>query len=584
MALNRIGKDMMDQDFVKEVEDIAKKLPEVYIDSLGAKGDGITNDTIAFQKAADIINAASGGKIVLSNKTYIVGKQTLAGANNKGNSYIPENILYIHDCTKPVVIEGNGAKIKSDSNLKLGSFDPVTGAVYTPTLPFTNINYRADAYTMLDIKANSSVILRDLDLDGNIEGIILGGEWGDYGYQCKATGLKLTSNKNVITSNVKSHHHGLDGIAIGGTMLETDEKRPHLLINVECEYNARQGLSWVGGIGLTGINCKFNHTGKVRFSSAPGAGLDIESENSVDREGFFLNCEMINNTGSGMVSYSGDGGYTTFKRCTFWGTTGTAISPNKPGIVFEDCKIYGTISNVYGSDNPLKATKFIRCEIEDKNHPLYGVRITPYMIDINAHNALFEGCTLINNYQKLISTQDSATIEIFKDCKFIFKYSGLADKNSQAVFYGSRFENVTFSDAYATPPLTAYYIDAPGNTAQIVGNVVVDGAWTNWGSWSTGAGGMKGDIGSQINKPQKFLSIHKRLYNSTFYGSLLIGSSNVMPTTGTYTKGDEIINDNPTELGTTGSKYILTGWKRLTTGSTHVLNTDWFEMRNLTGN
>ena len=83
MALNRIGKDMIDQDFVKEVEDIAKKLPEVYIDSLGAKGDGITNDTIAFQKAADIINAASGGKIVLSNKTYIVGKQTLAGDNNK---------------------------------------------------------------------------------------------------------------------------------------------------------------------------------------------------------------------------------------------------------------------------------------------------------------------------------------------------------------------------------------------------------------------------------------------------------------------------------------------------------------------
>jgi len=40
-----------------------------------------------------------------------------------------------------------------------------------------------------------------------------------------------------------------------------------------------------------------------------------------------------------------------------------------------------------------------------------------------------------------------------------------------------------------------------------------------------------------------------------------------MPTTGTYTAGDIVLES------TTGAK--VSGWKRLTTGSAHVLGTDW---------
>jgi nitrous oxidase accessory protein NosD len=57
-----------------------------------------------------------------------------------------------------------------------------------------------------------------------------------------------------------------------------------------------------------------------------------------------------------------------------------------------------------------------------------------------------------------------------------------------------------------------------------------------------------------------------------------------MPTTGSYIKGDYVENTNPTVQGTAGSKYVIYGWKRLTTGSNHVLNTDWVEDRRLTGN
>jgi parallel beta-helix repeat protein len=57
-----------------------------------------------------------------------------------------------------------------------------------------------------------------------------------------------------------------------------------------------------------------------------------------------------------------------------------------------------------------------------------------------------------------------------------------------------------------------------------------------------------------------------------------------MPATGTWVKGDKVININPVESGTAGSKYVIDHWRRLTTGSSNTLNVDWVAMRCLTGN
>lgn len=59
--------------------------------------------------------------------------------------------------------------------------------------------------------------------------------------------------------------------------------------------------------------------------------------------------------------------------------------------------------------------------------------------------------------------------------------------------------------------------------------------------------------------------------------------ADVMPTSGTWTQGDYAINTTPTVSGSTGSKYVIKGWLRVTTGSNNVLNTDWVEDRALTG-
>lgn len=56
-----------------------------------------------------------------------------------------------------------------------------------------------------------------------------------------------------------------------------------------------------------------------------------------------------------------------------------------------------------------------------------------------------------------------------------------------------------------------------------------------------------------------------------------------MPASGSWTTGDYVLNRAPAVTGGGGSQYTILGWRRITTGSGNVLNTDWVEMRCLTG-
>jgi len=73
---------------------------------------------------------------------------------------------------------------------------------------------------------------------------------------------------------------------------------------------------------------------------------------------------------------------------------------------------------------------------------------------------------------------------------------------------------------------------------------------------------------------------------SATYNSLLNNCpvwSAALPSTGKYVAGTVVKKPFGAVTGSGGSQYVVTGWVRLTTGSGHVLNTDWAEMRTLTG-
>lgn len=75
---------------------------------------------------------------------------------------------------------------------------------------------------------------------------------------------------------------------------------------------------------------------------------------------------------------------------------------------------------------------------------------------------------------------------------------------------------------------------------------------------------------------------------STTYGQVVghqgTNSGSALPTTGHFVAGQFFRHTNVTESGSAASKYTIVGWQRLTTGGSHVLNTDWRELRGLTGN
>lgn len=91
--------------------------------------------------------------------------------------------------------------------------------------------------------------------------------------------------------------------------------------------------------------------------------------------------------------------------------------------------------------------------------------------------------------------------------------------------------------------------------------------------------GLFSDLKSIISSStwvQWFTGIREDVKSIATYAS-------VMPTSGTFSAGDVVWNNAPSVLGSAGSRYIILGWKRITNGSGNVLNTDWVQMRSLTG-
>ena len=378
----------------------------------GAQGDGITNDTQAFIAASAALSAQGGGTLYIPPGVYIVGEQTFAGQAGLGYAYLGKDIIYIHDCDMPVVIQGEQAVLKAAPGLKFGSFDPVTGDSYEPaSMPFIDSDYAASTYRMIVVVNNRQVVIRDLELDGQSDTIVLGGGWGDLGRQLNAYGVYSFNSQNLRVENVHTHHHGLDGVMVlqVGTTAESP-RTPATLINVRSEYNARQGLSWCGGNGLTAIDCQFNHTGRGGFFSSPAAGIDIEASEGVVRNGLFINCEIINNVGVGFLADTGDSADITLQRCTLIGSTNYPIWPRKPRIHFMDCTLSGQIVNTCGEQTPGdgQATRFTGCYLTDQITYNNQVHMYPgwYLLDLGGGSlgVSLDHCTIHTGIGALMYT------------------------------------------------------------------------------------------------------------------------------------------------------------------------------------
>jgi hypothetical protein len=388
-------------------------------EDFGASGDAVTNDTQAFAAVSAEINRRGGGTIVLaSGRTYIVGAQVRGGRYG----LTPSPIIELHNLRSAVRILGNGARLRCQPGLRFGVFDPGSGRVLRRPMPNFREHEIATPYrAMIAISGcRNSVEIRDLELDGNLEQLLIGGQFGDTGWQIPASGLFLRDNSGPeLIANVLSHHHGQDGAMIDGDDRRSTRSRFTRFI---ARHNGRQGLSLVGGRGYDFEDCEFSHTGRSVIQSAPGAGVDIEAEGRKSvRDLSFTRCRFVDNEGAGLVADTGNSEGARFSDCQFIGTTTWAAWPRKPGFSFDNCTFVGAVTNAHADRDPAKATRFSNCRFTDDpaqspTGRVYAGEPAPGGPIVNlgqSDNILFDRCTFDVSGQAQLPWSWKA---IYRDC------------------------------------------------------------------------------------------------------------------------------------------------------------------------
>lgn len=373
---------------------IAQSGPVFRPEDFGARGDGVTNDTAAFTRLSAEVNRRGGGTISLgARRTYLVGAQTRSVGEW---SWAPQPILELRNLAGPLTILGNGARLRCAPALRFGAFEPHTGAPSRRPMPNTNRSELASPYQGMILvgQCRGPIEIRDVELDGQVRGLRVGGKFGDVGWQVPATGLLLVGNLGgERVDSVYSHHHGQDGAMVIGVPRRIARSRfTHLI----CRFNCRQGLSLTGGRGFDFEDCEFSHTGRSSFSSPPSAGVDIEAEDTPIRDVSFTRCKFIDNEGVGMVADSGDSANVRFADCLFVGTRTWSAWPKKPGFRFQGCTFVGSVVHPFPSSDPALACRFTECRFTDdpKLSPAGKVFLGggPIVNLAESDNVLFDRC------------------------------------------------------------------------------------------------------------------------------------------------------------------------------------------------
>lgn len=411
----------------------------IHIKDFGAVGNGTTNDTKAFQKASAYLQV-NGGTLIIDPGTYIVGKQKLSGSYQAGSAYFAEPILEFKSATEPIIVTGYNAVLKAADVLKYGFFNPITGQPDSVGKEGNRSSYYATAYMFINAVGCKSVTIKGLTLDGNSGNLIIGPAHEDIGIQLMATGIRMYNNKLVDIEDCYIHHCGLDAIIIAWEGLKnTDPIYPHTIKNVIARYNGRQGISWVGGNNLTVINSEFSSTGKAMNNnmpvvSKPSAGIDIEIENSIIRNGNFINCLVSDNAGPSLSSIGHDTYNINFKKCTFIGTTNSAAYPRSQCFSFDSCTFVGKVERILGAVDKTKATSFKDCLFTmDKKMSPTGKVFGDHCEFYEAKNVIFDHCEFDADSRALpVFNQQEI---VFLNCSF-FQDSD-TDFNASATFSGN---------------------------------------------------------------------------------------------------------------------------------------------------
>ncbi len=336
-----------------------------------ATGNGHKDDTQAFLNAVKKINELKGNAVlIIPAGTYIITPQHKADGKQL---LLPAalDILSFEGCTDFAIQGSRGARIRFADRLYYGSFKPdSTGRIKSLAYKTTDYQYRVAIGHGVRLKNCSKINISDLELDGNNGRMILGNEFGDTGYQIDNDGLFIENTSELTVSDCYIHHFGRDGIQILNQTPQVWNTPSQQLQLIRCrfEHNARQGLSWTGGAGLTATGCTFSYTARTSFSSAPRAGVDFEPNSGlILKDGLFRDCTFAGNAGVGIIADEG-GPYShdvRFVNCRVVSGDAAALWIKGMKFRFSGCTIQGSFLFGARAQSREDGTYFTNCHFTD---------------------------------------------------------------------------------------------------------------------------------------------------------------------------------------------------------------------------
>jgi hypothetical protein len=340
-------------------------------------GEGVTDEQ-AWAAAFRWIEHKNGGTICTSTPLFEGwGEQSLTGIAGMDGSWVPKYPVEMKGVAGDVTIVSRcGTTIKARNGYRYGSFDPVTGQAIAPALPFYEADKRATPFEgMFHFeKCTGAIRIKGFKFDGNVQNAIVGGGWGDTGFQIPGSGIATIDCTGIIEIEAFAENCPFDSFLISNRFMasKSQDFAPVTLRNFGGEASGRQIVSLIGGRGITLENFSLSKAGKNgKVRSNPASNIDIEPEAGAYSDNITLrNGELVDADSNGLIMASGRTQHVKADMMLFVGTTGHAAWIEKASYRSEDSRYVGTVRCLWADnpDSPVEegyAAEFLRDEFTD---------------------------------------------------------------------------------------------------------------------------------------------------------------------------------------------------------------------------